>query len=189
MPRQEPDALVRAALILAAGVGALGCGPDTREGTLRRLREEGRAGIVTVEGRERFSDGEWRKHGEFVFRDDRGEVTATGSYADGLETGAWMETYEDGSKGRGNYAAGSRTGEWRTFHSNGSPQDSGVYDRGLRTGLWISKRPDETLLREAEYREGRLNGEVAWYGPDGLTLERRRSGVYRDGEKVAPLDR
>ena len=189
MSRQELDALVRAALILAAGVGALSCGPDTREGTLRRLRDEGHAGIVTVEGRERFSDGEWRKHGEFVFRDDHGEVTATGFYENGLETGAWQETYEDGSKGRGNYLAGSRAGEWKTFHSNGALQDSGAYDRGLRTGHWISRRPDGTLLREADYREGKLNGEVIRYGPDGRTPEPERSGIYEDGEKVAPLDR
>lgn len=189
MPRQELDALVRAALILAAGLGALSCGPDTREGTLRRLREEGHAGIVTVEGRERFSAGEWRKHGAFVFRDDRGELTASGSYEDGLETGAWSETYEDGSRGRGNYAAGSRTGEWNTFHSNGAPQDSGVYERGLRTGLWVSRRADGTLLREARYREGQLHGEVVWYGLDGRTWEPRRSGIYEAGEKVAPLDR
>ncbi|MEC8512421.1 MAG: hypothetical protein VX015_09770 [Planctomycetota bacterium] len=189
MPRQELDALVRTALILAMGVGALSCGPETREGTLRRLREEGHAGIVTVEGRERFSDGEWRKHGEFVFRNDQGEVTATGSYADGLETGAWSETYEDGSKGRGNYAAGSRTGEWNTFHPNGARQDSGAYDRGLRTGPWVSRRADGTLLREAAYREGKLNGEVIWYGQDGRAHEAERSGLYQDGEKVAPLDR
>lgn len=189
MPRQELDALVRAALILAVGAGTLACAPDTREGTLRRLREEGRAGIVTVEGRERFSDGEWRKHGSFVFRDDRGEVTTTGSYENGLETGPWSETYEDGSKGRGNYADGSRTGEWKTFHPNGAEQDSGAYDRGLRTGPWISRRPDGTLLREARYREGELNGEVVWYGPDGRTWEPQRSGIYEDGEKVAPLDR
>ena len=189
MPRQELDALVRASLILAASASALSCGPDTREGTLRRLREEGRAGIVTVEGRERFSDGQWRKHGTFVFRDERGEVIASGSYDDGLETGAWSETYEDGSRGRGHYAAGSRTGEWNTFHSNGAHQDNGVYDRGLRTGLWVSRRPDETLLREAEYREGKLHGEVVFYGLDGLTWEPEGSGVYEDGEKVAPLDR
>lgn len=189
MPRKELDALVRSALILAVGAGTLACGPDTREGTLRTLRVEGHAGIVTVEGRERFSDGEWRKHGTFVFRDDRGEVTATGSYENGLETGAWQETRPDGSKGRGSFAAGSRSGEWRYFHSNGAAQDSGAYDRGLRVGLWISRRPDGTLLREAEYREGELNGEVVWYGTDGQTWEPERSGIYEDGEKVAPLVR
>lgn len=189
MSRHALDALVLAALIATLGLASLACGPDVPEGTVREMRVEGRAGIVTVEGTERYADGEWRKHGTFVFRDDRGDEIATGSYSNGLETGDWTETYEDGSTGRGNYAEGSRTGEWNTFHSNGSLQDRGNYDRGLRTGRWVSFRADRTRLREAEYRGGELNGEVVYYGPDGRTWEPERSGVYKGGKKVADLDR
>lgn len=187
MPRSAPDALVRA--VLTACLALAACGPDTAEGTQRPLRVEGRAGIVTVEGTERYTDGAWRKHGPFVFRDDRGEVIAEGHYREGLETGAWKERYEDGSIGRGAYVEGSRQGEWQTFHPDGSLQDKGTYDRGLRTGEWVSYRSDRTLLRVATYREGRMNGPVTVYGPDGRTPVFEESGVYEDGERVAPPPR
>ena len=117
-------------------------------------------------------------------------MTTTGSYENGLETGPWSETYEDGSKGRGNYADGSRTGEWKTFHPNGAEQDSGAYDRGLRTGPWISRRPDGTLLREARYREGepeRRGGLVRTRRPHlGAPAIRALRG-RREGRASRPL--
>ncbi|MEM9379089.1 MAG: hypothetical protein AAGB93_03995 [Planctomycetota bacterium] len=165
-----------------------GCGGDDgEEGATRPFQSEGRAGIVLVEGTERYSRGEWRKHGEFVFRDDRGEVVSRGAYVDGLEDGPWEQVYEDGAVGRGAYVKGERTGPWTTHHRNGQPQDVGSYERGMRAGLWVSRRDDGTLLREAEYVDGELGGRVAWYGPDGTTIDYERSGRYRRGKRVGPL--
>lgn len=188
MPGRAPDAVVRAAaltsLALVGAAGAfLACGPSAREGETRPLVREGRAGIVTLEGAEVFSDGEWRKHGEFVFRDDRGEEIGRGRYVKGREEGPWTQRFEDGSYGEGEFSDGTRVGEWRYFHRNEALQDVGRYDRGFRTGTWRSFRSDGTKLRVAEYLEGELHGQVTWYLPDGETIDRSKSGEYRKGER------
>ncbi len=166
-----------ARIVLAFGVSvfAVACGPTTPEGETRPMLREGRAGIVVLEGTEAFSDGEWRKHGDFIFRDDRGSEIARGSYIDGLEEGAWSQTLEDGSRAQGQMSKGSKTGEWRYLHANGTAQDVGHYDRGLRTGVWLSFRSDGTKLREGVYENGELKGEATFYLPDGKTVDRARS--------------
>ncbi len=187
VPRIAAVALMLAALI---GAGAtLGCGAsdDGTEGETRSLRKEGRAGILMIEGTERFHDGEWLKHGDFVFRDDRDEVISRGRYVDGFEDGPWTQTYEDGGKGQGSFTEGRRSGEWVTFHRNGSQQDKGRYVRGQRVGSWTSFRADKSLLRVAEYKAGKLEGLVVWYEADGKTVDTERSGTYRKGERSAPL--
>lgn len=175
------------AVLLVVIATACGCGPSTAEGTTRDLEVKNRAGIVTVKGTERFTDGEWLKHGAFTFYGDRGEVLTTGQYKDGLESGTWTETYEDRCTGRGAYVEGLRSGPWQTFHAKGMPQDSGEYKRGLRTGLWLSYRRDGTKLREAEYRNGQENGRVVYFGPQGRLVNHELSGTYKDGERKKPL--
>ncbi len=123
------------------------------------MAKEGRAGLVAVEGTEVFSDGEWRKQGEFVFYDEGGEEIGRGSYKDGLEDGPWKQKYSDGCTGVGNFRGGSQSGPWKTFHKNGKLQDSGSYDAGMREGTWLSFRKDGSKLREAEYLNGALNGQ------------------------------
>ncbi|MEM9803006.1 MAG: hypothetical protein AAGA20_21965 [Planctomycetota bacterium] len=178
--------MVRPALSAALALVASCAGGGADEGDTRPLETRASADVF-VEGTERYSDGAWRKHGSFVFRDERGSVLAAGAYVDGLESGPWEETYDDGSTGRGAYRDGQRSGAWETFHSSGSSQDRGRYENGLRSGTWISRRDDGSLLREAEYARGALDGRVVWYGPDGRTIDVERSGVYRDGERRAPL--
>lgn len=179
-------ALVAVALVAVAALS--GCKDDGgEEGATRPFRSEGRAGIVLVEGSERYSRGEWRKHGDFVFRDDRGDIVSRGAYVDGLEEGPWEQVYDDGATGRGSYVKGDRSGPWTTHHRNGQPQDVGSYERGMRVGLWVSRRDDGTLLREAEYAKGVLSGRVVWYGPDGSTIDFEKSGRYRRGKRTGPL--
>lgn len=171
------------ALVLLLTGGVCGCfGSSVEEGSTRPLRQFGRNGILTAVGEERFEDGEWRKHGEFIFRDERGEEISRGSYAAGLETGPWTQTYEDGSRGEGAFLEGRRTGEWRTFFPGGAAQDSGRYLDGRRTGEWESRRRDGTLLRRAMYVDGVENGPVTYFQEDGRTVDRQRTGIYRDGE-------
>lgn len=169
------------------GAGLTACGPGAREGEVRPFEREGRAGIVLVEGEERFTDGEWVKHGFFTFRNEYGEVTSAGSYRNGLEDGIWDEVYDDGSTGRGPFRGGVRSGAWETRHPNGRIQDAGRYESGQRTGVWVSYRLDGTKLREAEYASGQENGRVHYYEADGKTVDEVRSGEYEDGERVRGL--
>ncbi|MEM8709706.1 MAG: hypothetical protein AAGG01_02040 [Planctomycetota bacterium] len=187
----RPGALGTAAAIVAltgasiAGLSAFpSCAPRTPEGTVRPFVREGRAGLIVVEGSEVFEGGEWLKHGPFVFRDELGEEISRGRYVKGLEDGPWTQRYEDGSKGVGAFVNGEREGRWQTFHPNGKLQDTGAYQRGLRTGTWVSLRDDGTRLRSAEYVEGKKEGQVTWYLKDGTTVNRKRSGLYRNDKLV-----
>lgn len=176
--------LVTALALLAATITLQGCGPETEEGSVRPFVREGRAGLVIVEGSEIFQGGEWLKQGNFIFRDELGEEIAKGAYEAGLEEGPWQQRYEDGSTGVGSFKAGEREGMWRTFHKNGKLQDTGLYSEGLRTGRWASLRPDGTRLREAEYVAGKKEGPVTWYLKDGTTVDKNRSGTYKNDELV-----
>ena len=174
-----------AALAVALfSTSAASCAPELPEGTSRPLTKEGRAGLASVIGTEIFRDGEWLKHGEFVFYDDGGDEIGRGHYKDGLEDGPWTRKYEDGCTGLGSFKEGRQSGLWQTFHRNGSLQDTGNYERGRRTGTWLSYRDDRTKLREAQYEDGVLNGQVTWFAEDGATVDKNRSGIYRDGELV-----
>ena len=164
MPPLARINLALACCVVILALSKVSCGPSTADGTTRPFSKTSRAGVVSVEGTEIFQDGEWVKHGAFVFYDDAGDEIARGSYKDGLEDGPWRITYEeDGATGVGSYLDGSRTGLWQTFHSNGKLQDTGEYERGLRTGLWISYKRDGTKLREARYEGGEVVGEPVWF--------------------------
>lgn len=206
MPWQEHDAVVHAALDLAttlkdhmkrfaitplglalstmAGLAMVlvtACGPSFEEGTIRPLVKESRAGIVTLKGAERFTDGEWLKHGETIFYDDDGDEIARGHYLRGVEDGPWTQLYDDGCRGAGSFKEGLRDGPWETFHKNGVLQDTGSYEKHERIGNWVSYRPDGTPLRQGKYTSGKLNGQVTWYLKDGKSIDKNRSGVYEDG--------
>lgn len=176
--------MVRAALIACLVAASLcACGPSVEEGATRRVAQEGRAGVVVVEGMEVFEDGKWRKSGPFTFRNDEGVVIAEGSFLHGLEDGLWVQTVEDGSVGKGRMREGSRVDQWKWYHANGKLQDVGEYDRGVRTGLWRSYRTDGSRMREAEYENGEMHGRVTFFGPDGKTIDTERSGRYVRGKR------
>lgn len=174
-------------LALAAATGLSGCfGASHEEGETRPLRQFGRNGVLEATGIERFEDGEWLKHGPFTFRNARDEEISGGRYKSGLESGEWWQVYEDGSRGEGSFVKGQRSGMWRTYFPNGTDQDSGRYEEGRRTGEWTSRRQDGSLLRKAMYADGTENGPVTYFLTDGRTIDRERTGLYRDGELVAP---
>lgn len=199
VPGQEFDALVhpalsvkptlstatRLALVSLSALALSACGPSHKEGETRLMRKEGRVGLTSAEGTERFLDGKWQKHGEFVFYDEAGEEISRGLYRNGLEDGPWTQLYEDGCRGVGSFKEGWRQGAWQSFHPNGKLQDQGGYERGQRTGPWVSYRDDGSKLREAEYVKGKLNGRVRYFKKDGRSVEPERSGVYKEGELVA----
>jgi len=182
------SAILRVPLGILLGSCLAACGPSEKDGDVRQVKIENRAKIITVKGAERFVDGEWQKFGPFFFYDDHGDVIASGSYKDGLESGPWNETYGDRCTGRGIYLEGFRSGPWQTFHAKGMPQDSGDYELGLRTGLWLSYRRNGTKLREAQYKEGQENGRVVYFGPEGRIVNHELSGTFEDGERKKPLE-
>ena len=174
-------------LVVLAGAGLSGCsGASVEDGTERPLTQYGKNNVLTANGAERFEDGAWHKHGQFTFRNERGEIVSEGSYEMGLETGPWTQVYEDGARGEGSFLAGQRSGPWATYFPNGVPQDSGAYKEGRRTGEWTSRRKDGTLLRKAMFVDGKEHGPVTYFSSDGQSVDRQRTGIYRDGELQVP---
>lgn len=146
------------------------------------------SGVTTLEGTEVCFDGEWKKHGEFLFRDGRsGEVTAQGAYDRGLENGPWIQILENHVRGEGSFRAGERHGTWTYTFENGRVQEQGSYEDGRRVGRWLAHRVDGSLFRDAMYAGGELNGEVRVFEKDGRTLDAEASGRFVDGERVGPL--
>ncbi len=174
-------------LVVLAGAALSGCfGASDEEGAERALSQFGKNNVLTVEGTERFEDGAWRKHGRFIFRNERGDVISEGMYENGLEAGPWTQVYEDGARGEGSFLAGQRSGPWNTYFRSGAPQDSGSYEEGRRTGTWTSRREDGTLLRKAVFVDGKENGPVTYFLSDGQSIDRARTGIYRDGVLRTP---
>lgn len=188
MSARAARGLAALALIAVVALGVEACGAPPPEGATRKVRGESANGVV-VEGQETVFDGEWRKHGAFVYRDARTlDVVAQGAFDRGLENGPWTQVMEDGTRGEGPFVAGRRQGAWEYRYEGGALQERGSYDRGLREGRWVFYREDGTVYRDAEYSAGEKDGEVRVYREDGETLDPEPSGVYRRGEKIGPLD-
>ena len=168
------------AALLALALAA--CGPS--DVARRPLREEWPGGGLKCEGSEVRVGGRWVKDGPATFHRQDGSLAARGGYERGLESGAWSEWLEDGTRAEGAYLEGRREGPWVYWHPEGTRQEEGAYAAGLREGRWRWWYPDGSLRGEAEYAGGRMHGRVVEYRRDG-SVDPEASGTYVEGEKVA----
>ena len=83
----------------------------------------------------------------------------------------------------GSRGEGART----SLHGNGSPKESTSFVEGLRHGPTQRWYPDGQLRAEGLFEQGEMVGEWIWYAPDG-SVDRDRSGVYRDGRRLLEAD-
>ena len=58
------------------------------------------------------------------------------------------------------------------YHSNGKIQAVGLYQNELKEQLWKYYDNREKLIREENYRNGKLEGQTSLYYPDGNVLEK-----------------
>ena len=123
------------ASLLALALAA--CGPS--DVARRPLREEWPGGGLKCEGSEVRVGGRWVKDGPATFHRQDGSLAARGGYERGLESGAWSEWLEDGTRAEGAYLEGRREGPWVYWHPEGTRQEEGAYaagnHQGLRAGL------------------------------------------------------
>ena len=172
-----------AALALLAGLAAC---ERHAEGERRPIVRTwgGETGIERVRGEEVWRDGRWVRDGGFRFFDREGRERARGSFVLGLESGPWVETYDDGGSGSGEYRAGKRSGEWTYWTEEGRVQQQGAYEDGERSGRWIEWYEDGVTLRsEVSWERGKKSGAAVYRNRDG-TVNAQLSGTYREGVKV-----
>lgn len=133
-----------------------------------------------------FRDG--RPHGEWREWHPDGELGGITEYADGEREGTWIAYREDGSlETRVQYRDDVLHGEAERRHPNGALQWRGRFEDGEREGPWRFERPDGTALGEGRYAGGQRVGPWRFWKPNG-TIDAKKSGIYRDGERVADLE-
>jgi len=78
--------------------------------------------------------------------------------------------------------SGVRTTNW----PNGSPREESTYTDGLRDGLCQRWHSDGKPRAEGRYQNGQMVDEWRFFDEEGA-LDRSRSGLYEEGERVSPL--
>jgi antitoxin component YwqK of YwqJK toxin-antitoxin module len=123
---------------------------------------------------------------------DRGTVRAPESLGVGARTSA-QYTKQNALSGVGGLSDGKEHGRWVYFHSNGERAADGVFDNGVKKGVWnyysrdgvISSTEDETTGEITKFypgggkeytyflKEGKIDGEFVFFYPCGAVSERR----------------
>jgi antitoxin component YwqK of YwqJK toxin-antitoxin module len=143
-------------------------------------------------------DGVWK----FYFENQKIEVE--GRYANGKKEGVWHWYYPNGAmlqeenwrqgqldgdfieydgsgsvSVKGAYLEGTEEGEW--FYIQGNAIEKGVYNDGMRTGLWTTHWRNGGVISEIEYDQDFFHGKYVLYHPTGKI---RLTGKYNSGEHV-----
>lgn len=127
-------------------------------------------GKPSVQGQhvEGLQDGTWKRLSA--------EGKALGTFALRRGTGLVVDWYEDGAKkSEVELRAGVRAGSARYWYENGSLRLEGRNLLGLRTGLWVTHRPDGTPERASCY----VKGEAQWRMDDVAAARQRRCPAER----------
>ena len=163
---------------------AVSCGPA--DGASRDFQRKWPNGHVRAQGREVYSDGEWRKEGPVTFFYDDDRKQAEGSYLAGLESGHWRHWLADGTRAEGSYEAGQRVGPWTYWHENGKKQESGQYEHGMRVGRWTWWYPSGVRHEVNEYLDNQMHGYRIAFDEDGQ-VNREACGQFERGVRTGPL--
>jgi uncharacterized protein len=73
-------------------------------------------------------------------------------------------------------------GTFESYHEDGSINETGLIEDGLRTGEWVSYSPDHTASVKSTYVAGKLEGNYKAYFQDGaINVEGFFQGNKRTG--------
>ena len=122
-----------------------------------------RTGIVGTSGP---LDLAGRPHGEWTAWYADGEVRERGEYVHGRRQGRFVQWYPEGQR-----------------HSEGERRFDAQARASLREGPWRFWYANGLLRGVGSYEAGRPEGKWTWWNHEGV-LDARRSGIYRDGERV-----
>lgn len=136
-----------------------------------------------------FQDGQ--RHGEWVWTFEDGSVYLKQNFTYGKkkdfwlpveiwgnEDGAYFRYYPDGSlEEKGFFDTGLKSGDWKKYYLDGSLEYSGSYSAGKRTGSWKMFYPNGNLEAEEEYdSQGKLIYRKTYYPNGNLWCEVLGSG-------------
>ena len=142
-------------------------------------------------------DGNYYNDGPWVVKDREGKVVAAGTYRKGVMQGQWARRHTSAEGGMftekpftlfqgpydsvAKFKAGKLDGQWIVYdRAHRSIFEIGYKD-GIRDGLATWFYPDTTKMRQATFKEGVLDGEVAEWDEDGRLVSKE---YYREGRKL-----
>jgi uncharacterized protein len=115
--------------------------------------------------------------GQWVWYHPNGNIWREESYFNGREDGPMIEYSDTGAViTRGEYINGEKEGEW--FYKVNDHSEIGVYQSGLKSGIWKYFYEDGTLQFIGEFNQDLAEGKHKYYYPNGILKEER---FYRRG--------
>ena len=81
---------------------------------------------------------------------------------------------------------GIHVGHWIAWHKNGQKATEGVFKNGSAEGRWSGWYTTGQKRMEGELEDGEEEGRWTYWNEDG-SVDTLKSGVYKAGEKIAPL--
>ncbi|MGI9516095.1 MAG: toxin-antitoxin system YwqK family antitoxin [Pirellulaceae bacterium] len=177
------------------------------EADLRMMESAGRVEVV----RQRYPDGKvqierqvtqdeagnFLNHGEWKLLDQRGQVMAQGTFRKGHMHGSWQRLHAAGSPGLfaeapfnqfrapfrsvTTFKLGKQDGMWTISDQYQRKVLEIPYANGRRNGRAIWYRPNSMVMREVNFRNGQLHGELVEY--DQRNQPARRA-VYEGGQEL-----
>lgn len=129
-------------------------------------------------------EGDWVEH----ITSNVGHYVRRSSYKDGLRTGAYSETWNDGNiRKKGFYKADKKDGVWTEYRRDGTPWVSTTYKAGEKTGeekRYLSNGQPETVRN---YLNGKREGiSREYHGSNGKL---KAEYTYRANLKEGPYKR
>jgi antitoxin component YwqK of YwqJK toxin-antitoxin module len=159
----------RLALLIAAGIVALSCGPG--EVSISQIEE--REGLIYQIGKSHpFS-------GRVVGYIAKQNVRISAEYRNGVKHGLFQEWYPNGTlKSSLVYEEGEKEGEAVSYYQDGQIKSLRHYTGGLLEGESEEFFPDGALRETSFYKEGALEGANTVYYENG---SRRSTGWHSQG--------
>ncbi|MCC8089023.1 MAG: toxin-antitoxin system YwqK family antitoxin [Rikenellaceae bacterium] len=132
-----------------------------------------------------YKDGKPEGRQDEYFTSNRDNYRKISNYKDGLLTGEYSETLDNGVvRLEGNYVEGQKDGKWTVRRKEGIPEKEENYKAGKLDGISITYYTDGTVEKEQSYKEGKLDGVSKTYHWD--TGKLKTEYTYKEGKKEGP---
>jgi antitoxin component YwqK of YwqJK toxin-antitoxin module len=116
------------------------------------------------------------------FYNERGQKLSEGIIDEqGRKLGNWKDFYPTGElRATGTYADNLQSGTWTYYFRSGGVEQKGRFNRGRYQGIWNWYYPNGNIWREESYFNGREDGMFVEYDEQGNILAK---GDYINGER------
>lgn len=106
------------------------------------------------------------------FKAKNGKIRAKGILVDNKKQGLWNEFEADGDLFlQCQYLNDTLNGECLGYFSNGSPNITGYYKKGIRDSLWSFYYNNGRVRKKGFFRNGKQIGHWAYFSKDGEQVD------------------